>query len=107
MMSAGGMDRFLGLRHRVSSRTLQNEELLTWPANYTEVWARKRDIRGSKRFAAREFEAEQLTEFQIYWRSDILSTDRIYLDTFVYEILQIAEIGRREGLDLLCQAIIP
>lgn len=107
-MQAGKLDRLGELRHRVLTSNSTGEKVPSWPTAYDTVWFKKLDARGSKRFAASQMIAEQVTELQMRWRSDVLATDHIVLqdDGTVYEIQQIAEIGRRQGLDLLCRAIV-
>jgi len=106
---AGQLDRFIELRHRVlAPANTTGERPASWPTGYARVWADTHDTRGQKRFLAAQFSGEQLTEITMRYREDILETDRIYTlegITQVFEILQIAEIGRREGLDLLCRSL--
>lgn len=107
-MRAGNLDRPVELRHRVLTQNAAGEKVASWPSTYASVWAQKRDVRGMKRFTAQQFVADQTTEFTLRHRTDVLQTDRLVTtdDGKVYEITQIAEIGRREGLDLLCRAIV-
>ena len=101
------LDNYLELRHRVLMRNDQGEEVASWPDVYAYVWAEKRDLRGQKRFLAQQYSSDQQTEFTVRWRGDVSVTDRlINLDeNETYEITQVAEIGRRGGLDLLCRRI--
>jgi len=50
--------------------------------------------------------AEVTTRFSIRYRADVLVTDRIVLDGVSYDIRQKAEIGRRQGLNLMTTAPI-
>lgn len=69
------------------------------------VWAGKRDIRGSEFFADRQHEAQRETTWRIRYRTDVTETMRLTDDEgVVWDIQGIAEIGRREGLDLMCTA---
>jgi SPP1 family predicted phage head-tail adaptor len=50
--------------------------------------------------------ANQLTPvsqvtFRVRFRSDVVLTDRVVHDGVSYDIQHIAEVGRREGLDIL------
>jgi SPP1 family predicted phage head-tail adaptor len=45
--------------------------------------------------------ATGLVRFWIRHRSDVVGTDRIVYEGVAYDIQHIAEIGRREGLDIL------
>lgn len=86
------------------------EQMADWPVAYAIVWAGKRDLRGQKRFLAQQHSVEQQTEFLFRWRGDVSVTDRIYIiedgePTEIYEITQKAEVGRRQGLDVLARRI--
>jgi len=105
-MQAGKLDRLVKLKRRMIVKSGIGEDVASWPTAYANVWANKADARGSKRFMAQEFVAEQVTEFTLRYRDDVLATDRLECETQIYEITQIAEIGRHEGLSLLCRAVI-
>lgn len=102
------MDNEITLSHRQLMRNSQGEQVPTWK-QYARVWAEKRDLRGNQRFEAQAYFQETLTEFTLRWLADVLATDRItVLDSgAVYEIIQISEIPRHMGLDLLCRTITP
>lgn len=104
-ISAGQRDRLVELRHVLLTENDSGEEVESWPTAYATAWAKKDDLSGSKRFLAQQFSHDQLTQFQILWRDDVSTTDRLVLDGSFYEITQVAEVGRREGLDLLCRKI--
>lgn len=106
-VAAGELDNYIELRHRVLTAGTAGEQIASWPAAYATTWAAKRDARGNKRFLASQVISVQLTEFTLRWRDDVLATDRLYTEGETYEILQIAEIGRHVGLDLLCQRVAP
>jgi SPP1 family predicted phage head-tail adaptor len=104
-MQPGRLDRLVELRHRVLTRDPNSgEQLETWPAAYAEVWAEKKDLRGREFFAARTVNSELTTTWKIRHRTDVLMTDRLVYDGLVYTINSIAEIGRREGLELQAMA---
>jgi SPP1 family predicted phage head-tail adaptor len=109
-VASSELDSLLELRHRVlAPANTSGEKLDSWPTPYARVWANKRDLVGDRRFVAEQFASEQTTQFRLRWRGDILSTDRfVDVDSGeTYEINQIAEIGRKDGLDLLCRRLVP
>lgn len=99
-MRAGKLDRLVSLYHRVLTQDAQGEQIATYPTAYGQVWAEKLDQRAREYFAAQGTQAEATTRFRIRWRSDVLMTDRVALDGVNYDIVQISEIGRRQGLEL-------
>lgn len=109
-LNAGQLDRRIGLYHQVATENAQNgEEILTYPTAYATVFSKKADLRGTKRLVAQQTTSQQQTEFTIRFRTDILSSDRVIdVETgLAYEILQMAQLGRHDGLNLLCRAVIP
>lgn len=110
VIQPGDLSRPIKLVHRTLTANAQGEQLATWDQTsaYSTEFAAKADARGQKRFAARGFVHEQLTEFTVRWRSDIAASDHLFTleDGNEYEILQTAEIGRRQGLDLMCRMIV-
>lgn len=108
-VNASELDNLIELRHRaLATPNAHGEKFESWPTSYAQVWAKKTDLTGQKRYLAQQFSAEQMTEFRLRWRDDIAQTDHLVnLDSEeTYELLQIAEIGRREGLDLLCRRLV-
>jgi len=106
---SGDLDRPIELRHRtLAAPNSSGEKVGSWASpGYARVFAKKEDLRGSKRFLAQQFSGDQMTEFTLRWRPDVHITDRLVLiDTGdIYEIVQVAEVNRRQGLDLLCRRL--
>lgn len=110
VLTAGELDRRIGLYHQVATGNAQNgEQILTYPTAYATVYSKRVDLRGTKRLVAQQTMSQQQTEFTIRYRADILSSDRIVdVETgLAYDILQIAQLGRHEGTNMLCRAVIP
>jgi SPP1 family predicted phage head-tail adaptor len=104
-MQAGKLDRRISLRHRVLTRNANGENVASY-TEYASVWGGKRDLRGREFFAAQQINAELQATWRIRWRSDVTVTDRLVDDAgVVFDVIHIAEIGRREGLDLYCRAV--
>jgi SPP1 family predicted phage head-tail adaptor len=82
------------------------DEVVTY-ADYATVWAGKRDLRGQEFFAAQQVNSEISTLWQIRYRNDVVATDRIVVDGLHYNITGIAEMGRRDGLELQATAVQP
>jgi SPP1 family predicted phage head-tail adaptor len=106
-MIAGRMDRRIALYHRVIAQDTQGQQVETWPTAYVSVWAEKLDVRGREYFSAQTTNADLATRFRIRWRNDVLATDRLTLDGLSYNVSQVSEIGRRDGLELFAVAVMP
>ncbi len=104
-MQAGRLDRLIELQHRTITRAASGESLQSY-SKYGSVYAEKRDLRGREYFAAQQTNPELQTTWRIRWRAGVAITDHIVDDDGLeYEIVHIAEIGRRKGLDLVCRAV--
>jgi hypothetical protein len=107
------LDRYIAFYHRVLAQAnSKGERIPSWPTAYVNVWAKKKDSastrRGTKIVIADQFTLLQYTEFTIRFLPELVATDRLVDDlNLSYEIIQIGEIGRREGQLLLCKAVNP
>lgn len=104
-MLAGKMDRLVALKHRTLTRNTTTGEEVESYATYASVWASKRDVRGREFFAAQQVNSDVTTIWQIYHRTDVLATDRLVVDGLDYDITGIAEIGRKQGLEIQATAV--
>lgn len=102
-MRIGKLDRRATLQHRSLTPNTQNEQVESW-TDYATVWAEKLDLRGREFYAANQESGEVTTKFRIRHRSDVLMTDRIVCDGLTYDITSIAEVGRRQALEILADA---
>lgn len=71
------------------------------------VYARKEDVRSGERFSAQQVIAERTSVFTIRWRPDITPLMRLVHDEIAMNITGIAELGRREGLELTTELAPP
>jgi SPP1 family predicted phage head-tail adaptor len=105
-MQAGKLDRFVALQHRIITRNGNGENVATY-VTFDNVWAGKRDLRGREFFSAQQTNAELQATWTIRWRDDVTVTDRLVDDSgATFDIMHVAEIGRRKGLDLMCRAVV-
>lgn len=102
-MLAGKLDRRIDLL-----ATTQDVDAMGGPTKTTAVlatvWAEKRNLRGRERFAAAAISAEIDTVFRIRYRDDVTPVDAISCDGRTYDVVSVAEIGRREGLEIMATA---
>lgn len=105
-MRAGKMDRRVTIQSRSTAADAQGQQIETWTAVAT-VWASKRDLRGREYFAAQAVNADVNTVFEIRHRTDVTVLHRVVCEGVTYDIQQVSEIGRRDGLSLICRAASP
>lgn len=104
MMRAGELDRSIIIQSATETRDSYGDVLPSW-TTFATVWATVTANRGDERFAAYQVVAQADILFRIRWRSGITVKMRISYDGQIYDIVHIAEIGRREGLDILARLI--
>jgi SPP1 family predicted phage head-tail adaptor len=103
-LNAGRLDRRITIEIKTVAQDEFGQPVETWTTLAT-VWAHKRDIRASEKFRAQQEIAEEAAVFEIRWRSGIDAGDRLVHDGKTYDIEGVAEIGRREGLELMATAV--
>lgn len=102
-MDAGRLDRRVSILALTEGQDDYGGVTEIW-SPLTSVWARWLPGAGSERFAAASTYAETQGRFHIRWRSDITPQHRVAWDGKEFDILDVVEIGRREGLELRVKA---
>ena len=103
-MRAGELDRLIVIETPTEGQDDYGGRALTW-ATFATVWAKVTPTRGRETVAADQMVAQADTVFRIYWLSGVTTKMRVSYDSQYYDILYPAEIGRREGLDVLARLI--
>lgn len=108
------LDRHIDIERKGSSQNGYGQEVDSWTKIATRRPAMVKPVRGDERFTAAQFVARQQVEFTIRWAasvSDVSPLDRIIYpsatdpaevdDPNVYDIIEVDELGRREGLKII------
>lgn len=110
-MFAGRLDRLITIEYRQVARdAATGAEVATWQALGAQVWASKEEFTnvGASEEYMRPGGVEAnggISRIKVRWRSDINTTMRLNLGSGeLRQITGLAEIGRREGLQLSCKA---
>lgn len=99
-MRAGDLGRRISLERYSLARDQFNQPLPTW-TQFARVWASWRRASANERLAAAQVSALVSDVFEIRWSSgvaDLNPKDRLSFNSRVYNIAEVTEIGRREGL---------
>lgn len=96
-MRAGQLDRRINIERTFSTLDEFGRDVPAWNT-IAKVWAQVEFGAGTETRATMEVAAEQRRTFRIRWLSGLLSTDRIVYEGKSWDILDIAELGRRDGL---------
>lgn len=104
-LDAGKLDRRIVIIAPNPARSGPLNEMQDNPAPLATVWASKRTPSARERIQAGERGAEADAVFEIRFSNTVRVVDPTYQITHdgkTYEILGALEIGRREGIQLLC-----
>lgn len=104
-MNAGRLDRKISIQEPTTTRDDFGQSVDAF-AEVAKVWAQRRDISAKENTETDQPVASTRTEWTIRWRSDIRETWRVVTTTDriqTFEIVGILELGRREGLRLICE----
>lgn len=106
-MKAGLMDRRIQIQSKTISQNDSGEEVEVW-ANMAStpdgmVWAELRYNAGRESFSADQRIGVTPATFRIRWSDELKGTTseyRLIYDGRIYEIVDVREIGRREGIEI-------
>lgn len=105
-MKSGRLDRRITIEQYTVTRDSYGGEPKSW-STWATVWAEKRDKKGREYLEQSGEHTERETVFKIRYQ-DGLSTDmRILCDGRYYDIIGLAELGRREGWEVITEAQQP
>jgi SPP1 family predicted phage head-tail adaptor len=105
-MLAGRLDRRVRIEQRAVTRGADGSEVIAWSL-LAEVWAQVLPLRGQERYGAGAEQPERDARIRIRWISGISAGMRVQYEGRVWDIQAVLEIGRREGIDLLCSGQQP
>ncbi|ALR22075.1 hypothetical protein ATN00_18950 [Sphingobium baderi] len=93
------MDRRITLQRYTETRNAYNEVVMTW-ADLATVYAEVRQQGGREFLAAAQETASKRVVFFIRWYPGLTTADRIFYDGRLHNIVEVREIGRRDGVEL-------
>lgn len=105
-MRAGLLDRRISIKRKSITQSDSGQEVVSW-VDVATVWARKVENRGDERFAAQQLVGHAIKTFVIRWSDtvkEVTAEHRITFDGRDYNITDVRELGRREGIEIDCWA---
>ena len=96
-MRSEKLDRRLIIEQWSESRDTYGQEVRTWSTLAT-VWAGVKLNVGKENFVSKEKVKERIVDFKIRFRTDLNNEMRLIYESNYYEIEDIVELGREEGL---------
>lgn len=98
-MKAGLLDRRVALLKRSTVRNPEHGEDEVFKET-EQMWAQVVPVSGRDFFAAAQTHNERTIRFRTRYRTDIETTDRLGYQQQQFNIVAIAELGRRDGLEI-------
>jgi SPP1 family predicted phage head-tail adaptor len=98
-MRAGGLDRRVTLQRFTVTTDDYGEEIQTWN-DLATVFAEVRQQSGREFIAAAQVQADRLVVFFIRWFAGLTVLDRVSYAGTLHDIVEVREIGRRDGVEL-------
>ena len=105
-MNIGKMDSKVVIQTPVTTKDSYGQPVESW-SDLATVWAQKIDVVRATTELERGDAVEALkyvSRFIIRYRGDVTGIERISCDGRIYNINQIASIGRREALEIVAVA---
>ena len=91
------LDRRIRLERRIEETDDSGQSVQRW-VPLAEVWARVESLGGREGFGQQQVVATGDLRFTIRWRDDVAPLHRVVHDGVAYDVVSVAEDGRREGL---------
>lgn len=102
-MLAGKLDRKITIQERTLTQNATGEAETAW-STFTEAWAQKLDMAGREYFTAQQVNSEITTKFKTRHIDGLNMEMRISYDGLIYDIINIAELGRNVGIEIMAKA---
>lgn len=99
-MRAGKMDRRIVIQQVSRSNNSSGAPVDSF-STWNTVWAEKIDERGEEFQGATRENAQTITKWRIRYISGLKSEMRISYNSQFYDIISIAELGRRDGWEIM------
>lgn len=101
-MRAGDLDRSIVIQAATTTQNAFGEPVETWAKIHTDatIAARIVPTRGAERFTAQQVVGKAVVTFRVRYRTDVTTLNRIVYDSRNWDITDVREIGRREGLEI-------
>ena len=106
MEAIGMLDRCVRIESPSRSQDSYGEPLETW-ALVESCRAAVKYMRGVEPFQGDQFNAKRIVQFTIRYRTGIDETCRLIWEGDTYDINYISQVGRRQWLQIVGEAMVP
>lgn len=98
----GRMDRLIEIQYPSRQKNTFGDDVVTWKS-LARVWASANPMEARERFASQELRAAKVYTFLVWYLSTVTPDMRILFNGESYRITGLAEIGRRERLQITAE----
>lgn len=106
-MQAGDLDRLITIQRKTEARDGSGQVLPVWESFAANIWAGIEYVDGNESFSDPTRRDKQNVKFRIRFLSGVQARMRVLHNGQVFEIADVAELKRREGLLLTAYSIDP
>lgn len=103
-INIGHLDRRITIQSQATSKDADGFPVETWSNIYTNVPASRKYGPGTEKEENGQNTPEQSVEYLLKYAAGITNQFRVVEDGKIYEIHAVEEIGRRQGLLLMCKS---
>lgn len=103
-MRAGNLDRTIEIESRGTGVDLYGTPIDVW-TTFATMRAQKLENAIDDREGARGDTTDNVITFRMRWLDGLTLENRINYETRPFKIMRIKELGRRVGLDIVCERV--
>jgi head-tail adaptor len=105
-MRAGSLDRFIEFQRETTALDLYGVPIKVW-RSFAYMRAQKLENATSNREGERGDTTDNVITFRMHWIDCITLDNRLSFEGQAFKITRLKEIGRRVGLDVVCERVGP
>jgi head-tail adaptor len=105
-MRAGNLDRIIQIQRSTTALDMNGAPMRAWTL-FALMRAQKLENSINDREGARGDTTDNIITFRMHWIDGVGLENRIFYQDHAFKIMSIKEIGRRVGLDIMCERVGP
>jgi head-tail adaptor len=106
-MRAGSLDRVIQFQQRSTGLDLYGTPIDVWTPFATKMRAQKLENATDNRESDRGDTTDSIITFRMHWIDGVTLDNRLSFEGQAFKITRLKEIGRRVGLDVVCERVGP
>jgi head-tail adaptor len=105
-MRAGNLDRVIQIERESTALDLYGVPIKVWTA-FAAMRAQKLENATDNRESDRGDTTDKVITFRMHWIDGVTLDNRVSFEGQAFKITRLKEIGRRVGLDVVCERVGP